>query len=587
MFRKYLQDINNIRFSIIYLFFAIIFIYLICVIYNIQIKKSGYYTQIKIEQNSSLPDINQNRGIIYATRKDGELVPLVDMEIWYKLVLIPKEVPQDYEGRLYEKINTVFKLDREIYNTRVAKKTNVYTELGIISPIDANKIEELNLVGIKTYKVNQRVYPMKEVGAKVIGFVGDGEGGMKGRAGLERYYNDVLAKQSSDKVSSFFNNLFSQVKSFDNGSTNLEDKKSENSSQDIITTLEPNVMKYTYEFLYNLQKDYGADTVAAVIMNTKTGEIIAMESLPTYDPNKYKDYENKNFINPIVQGVYELGSIFKPLTMVAAIENNLITPESTFMDTGQVKLDGYTIKNFDEKVRGLVTMQTVLGQSLNTGVVYLMRLIGRDRFRDALLKFAVEEETGIDLPGEVTNKTKNLYSKQDVDYATIAFGQGIAMSPISMLRALSSIPNKGMLVDPYIVKATKYKNGEIINISPENEVKMSTDEKTADTVKSMMIQVIDKDLARGKYKDNRYAVGAKTGTAQLTKDRGGYFEDKFLHSYFSFFGSEETPLAVLVFQVNPKGSGLASVILTPNVNKLKTFLINYYDIKPDRNLSNI
>ncbi len=564
---------NNFRFFALAFFLIIPFIYLSFNLFKLQIRDTDKYQKQRDEQHSFVPSNNQNRGAIYAKRRDGELVPLAVMKDWYKLTISPKDMPKDYIDRAFDELSKIVTIDRDDFVKRASKINDPYEEITSISPKESAQIEALNLVGVKTYKNNIREYPLKEAGSKVIGFVGDGAGGEKGRYGLEKYYNDVL-QVDAQSTPFFLLDIFEKLKA-----NNLNAEIPEN--QDIVTSLEPNVMMYLYKFLGDLKEEWQSDTVAGIIMNTHTGEIIAMDQVPSYDPNKYSQYEASLFTNETVQGAYELGSIFKPLTMALGIDKKLITPLSYFKDTGSVFIDGYTIKNFDGKIRGDVTMQTVLSESLNTGVVYVMRLLGRENFREGLIKLGIEEDTGIDLPGEISNKTKSIHAVSEVDYATTAFGQGIALSPISMLRTLSIIVNGGNKVDPFLVEQKIKKSGKIEDVSLKNKEQV-LDKETADTVKKMMIENIDKGFGAGKWKDDRHEVGAKTGTAQLVKPRGGYYDDKFLHSYFTFFGSGENQLAVLVYQVNPKRGELASITLTPAVNRLKDFLINYYEMKPDR-----
>lgn len=565
---------EKIRFGIVYFSVIFLFGYLLYSLFNLQVKKAQQYIQIKNEQHSSVQGDDSNRGKIFATRKDGVLVPLAIMSESYKLAISPRDIPESYRDRVFTSLNQIVTLDKETFYQKVAKRDDPYEELQEIDKDKVEKIESLNLVGVQINPFKKRSYPLGEVGAKVIGFVGNGEGGNIGRAGLEKYYNDLLSSQNV-KVVNFFSAVFAEL--------NQERVSKPMVGQNLVTTLEPNVMIYLHQLLQDIQTTWKPDTVGAIIMNPKTGEIIAMDGLPSFDPNDYRKSEAKSFINPNVQGVYELGSIFKPLTMSLGIENRLITPDSYFHDTGFVELDGYTIKNFDGKARGDVTMQTVLGQSLNTGVVYLMKLLGKDRFRDGLIKFGIEEETGIDLPGEISNQTSGIHSAQLVNYATIAFGQGVALTPIAMLRALSSIVNDGQLVTPYVVSKKINSDGEEVSMAP-HDLAESVSKETANTVRNMLIHNIDKDYANGKYKDNNYAVGAKTGTAQLTKEFGGYFDDRFLHSYFMFLGSGDQQFTIIIFQVNPKQSVLASTTLTPFADKLKQFLITYYSLKPDRQL---
>jgi cell division protein FtsI/penicillin-binding protein 2 len=341
-------------------------------------------------------------------------------------------------------------------------------------------------------------------------------------------------------------------------------------------------MKFLYKELGLVKDKWSPDLIGGIIMNTETGEILAMDSLPTYDPNKYKEYENKLFINPHVQNIYELGSIMKPITVAGGVENKLINPNTVYRDTGEVRIDDFTIRNFDKKAWGDTTIQTALSKSLNLGMVYIMRLMGFEKFRVNILNFKLGEETGIDLPGEVSNKLANIYGKTEVNYATTAFGQGVATTPISMLKALSSIGNNGKLTDPHIIKKQQDQDGNILDVVfSKDEMDSSISSTTSQTVKSMMVETLD-SFGNGKYKDSKYKVGTKTGTGQIAKPGGGYYTDRALHSYFAFFPEKNTKFSILIYQVNPKRGEAASYTLTEPVMRIKDFLASYYEVMPDR-----
>lgn len=563
-----------IRFGLVGFCVVLLFGYLLVELWKLQIQKGESYAATKKEQHETTSKDDANRGLIFATRKDGELVPLATMVDQYNVILSPKEIPQIYEERVRSSLAQYMDLEKASFTQKIAKKNDLYEKLGEVDKKSAKEIEDMNLVGVRIEKTQKRSYPLGEVGAQVVGFVGNGEDGVRGRAGLEKYYDDVLSSKGG-QVYNFFGRIFAEL--------NNQSVESKVVGQNIVTTLEPNVMLYFHQLLKDTQTTWGSDVVAGIIMNPKTGEIIAMDGVPSFDPNTYKDFPVKTYINPNVQGVYEMGSIVKPLTMAVGIENKLVTPQSYFHDTGFVELDGYTIKNFDGKARGDVTMQTVLGQSLNTGVVYVMKLLGKERFRDGLIKLGVEQETGIDLPGELSNKTANLHTGPLVNYATSAFGQGIAFTPVAILRSLSALVNNGALVSPYVVSKKVFPNGSEVSMVPDDR-QQAISEETADTMRKMLIHNIDVDYGSGKYKDPHYEVGAKTGTAQLTKEYGGYYDDRFLHSYFMFLGSGDQRFTAILFQVNPRKGVLASIALTPFADKLKNFLITYYNLKPDRQL---
>lgn len=551
---------------------VLVFLYLIYVIFSLQIRDHAFYEKRRDEQNKQFSG-SQKRGTIYGTRKDGELIPLAYDEVWYKVIISPREIPSSYENRLYELLNNISPIDREVFDRRLMNKKDSYEELMLVNKKKAEEVEALNIFGLYTNKDFKRNYPLNYVSAKILGFVGDGEGGIKGKYGLEKYYeSDLSGKKTVGE--SFFSQIFS----------NLD--KQENVSRNIVTTIEPNVSKFLYQTLLDMKTDWQADITAAIIIRTETGEIVAMEATPSYDPNKFNESEIENFINPSVNGVYELGSIMKPITMAAGINEDLVGPETTFNDKGFVKVDRYTIRNFDEKVRGIVSMQDVISQSLNTGAVYVQQLLGNEKFKEYFTNFGLKDNTEVDFPNEAINLTSNLDINSTANFATAAYGQGVAVTPLSMLSALNILVNEGKKICPHFLNYMLFSDNTKVpyecNLDNSDETEKVITKETAQTSKQMMIELVETGLARGRYKDKNYLVGAKTGTAQLASPDGKYYDDRFVHSYFTFFPGKNPEFSVLIYQVNPKQGTLASLTLAPYATKIKDFLLDYYNIPPDR-----
>ena len=282
-----------------------------------------------------------------------------------------------------------------------------------------------------------------------------------------------------------------------------------------------------------------------------------------------------------MENVYELGSIIKPLTVAAGLDAGVITPQSTYYDAGSITLSDYTIRNFDGRGRGTVSMQEVLSQSLNTGVAHIASLLGKERFRKYFYGLKLGSETGIDLPSEGHGLVKNLESTRELEYATASFGQGIALTPIGAVRALSTLANGGTLVTPHLVKRIEYENGTALDVTyPEGERVFS--EQTSEDITSMLVKVVDTALKHGKAKNEYYTVAAKTGTAQIADPTGGYYDDRYLHSFFGYFPAYDPQFLIFLYTVEPKGVQYASETLTDPFMELVQFLINYYAIPPDR-----
>jgi cell division protein FtsI/penicillin-binding protein 2 len=195
---------------------------------------------------------------------------------------------------------------------------------------------------------------------------------------------------------------------------------------------------------------YNSDMTGAIIMDPKTGAIYAMNAVPGFDLNNRGTTTVELFQNPLVENVYEFGSTIKALTMAAGLDSGAVNRHSTYYDSGSIKLNTFTIKNYDGRGRGTVDMQQVLNQSLNTGVSHIVQQMGKEKFRNYFYNFKLGSETGIDQPNEAFGLIENLKSPRDVEYATASFGQGIALTPIATIRALATLGNGGYLVTPHL-----------------------------------------------------------------------------------------------------------------------------------------
>jgi cell division protein FtsI/penicillin-binding protein 2 len=227
-------------------------------------------------------------------------------------------------------------------------------------------------------------------------------------------------------------------------------------------------------------------------------------------------------------------------------------------------------------------MQEVLNQSLNTGVSHIVKQMGKEKFRDYFMAYKLGSETGIDLPNETYGLVDNLNSPRDVEYATASFGQGVAFTPIATIRALATLANGGKLVTPHLVDHIKYQDGTIKEVRyPEGEQVLKPE--TSEEISRMLSIVVDDALRGGNVALPNHSIGAKTGTAQIPDPvNGGYYEDKYLHSFFGYFPAFEPRFIVFMYTVEPQGVRYASETLTDPFMQVARFLINYYSIPPDR-----
>ena len=303
---------------------------------------------------------------------------------------------------------------------------------------------------------------------------------------------------------------------------------------DIALTIEPTVQSMLEKNLEKTKEKYKAQTVGGMIISPKTGEIIALAAKPDFNPNQYAKIKDFSiFINPLVENVIEMGSIMKPLTLAASMNSGSITASTTYTDKGFLIFGSSRIENYDGKARGKADMQKVLNESLNTGAVFAMQKMGKDKFRDYMLGYGFGEKTGIELPQEGKNNISNIAgSNRDIEYATASFGQGIAVTPIAMVAALSSLANGGLVMKPHIVKEESIK-GLRNRVAAPQEVRRVLKEETAEEITRMLVNVVDNALVGGVHKMEHYSVAAKTGTAQLVeKGKKTYAEGEFIHTFF-------------------------------------------------------
>jgi len=320
-------------------------------------------------------------------------------------------------------------------------------------------------------------------------------------------------------------------------------------------------------------------------MNPQDGSIYALSVKPDFDLNNFSQVKKVSvFSNPLVENVLEFGSVVKPLVMASALDVGVVTANTTYNDQGSVMVEKHEIFNFDKKGRGLgTTMQMVLNQSLNTGMVFVEQKLGKIKLREYLLAFGIKDKTGIDLPNETSGLVSGiLTSPREIEYANVAFGQGIALTPVELIRALASLGNGGNLVVPHVVKEIKYKNGTSKKmVYPTIPTKIT--KATGEEITRMLVLAMDKGIAGDLKKLNHFSVAAKTGTAQVADNiNGGYYTDRHNHSFMGYFPAYDPKFIVFLYAINPKGVLYSATTWTDPFLDITKFLLNYYNIPPDR-----
>ena len=474
----------------------------------------------------------RGRGTIFAIDRNGERIPLAITREYPSVYAAPRDVRDPEE--ITPMVAAVLQLPEETVRRALQKEGDPYEPLRArVSEETAQQIRGLALEGIYVGSGPGRLYPFGTLAAQIIGFVGPKEEipGYEGRYGIERAYNATLA----------------------NGN-------------DVTLTIDRNVQAQSESILDSLVTRFSAAGGSVIVMDPNDGRIFAMANYPVFDPNRYHEFEFGRFLNPAVQFLYEPGSVMKVITMAAGIDSGAFSSSTTIRDTGSLTLNNRTIKNWDEKAYGTVTMTEVIERSINIGAAQAERLVGHDTFLSYLERFGVEEKTGVSLPGEVTGSLASLRNEaRDINFATASFGQGIAVTPIGLIRAIAAIANNGMLVQPHIIEGGAAPPRRII--APE----------TARAVTTMMASAVEK---AGVANIHRYAVAGKTGTAQIPDlVRGGY-KDAFIHSYVGF-APAVNPRFIALIKLDQPQATLAGTTVVPAFRELAEFLLNYYRVPPN------
>jgi len=568
---------NNFLGRIKILSFLIFLVSLLMVsrLFFVQVIHSSSYKE-EADRQYSTPSSNIfDRGNIYFTKKDGKSISAATLVSGFKIALRPKEIT-DVDDT-YKKLSTVVEFDYDTFLQRASKKNDPYEEIdNHLTKEQADKVSALKIPGIYLYKEKWRFYPGEKLASHALGFVGFKGDDFSGRYGVEKYYDDVLSRSKDNLYINFFAEVFSNIKN-----TIFKGSQKEG---DIVTSIEPVVQGYIEKMLRDTKEKWNAESVSTIVIDPMDGQIYAMATAPDFDPNQYSKAGNASiYSNPFTEHVFELGSIIKPLTMASGIDAGVVTPSTKYIDNGFLIIDKKQINNFDMKGRGSVSMQEVLNQSLNTGAVFVERQLGKERFRKYMLSYGIGEKTGVDLPNETSGLVSNIIkSNRDLEYATASFGQGIALTPLEASRAFSVLANGGYLITPHIATEIKYAEGgskKVIYPLGKQVIK----KETSQSITNMLVTVLDKGYGEGKYKLDHYSIAAKTGTAQMAKENGGgYYDDKHLHSFFGYFPATNPKFLVMMFIVDPKGVKYSSQTLLPPFMDTAKFLLNYYEVPPDR-----
>lgn len=561
---------NNIHTRIRYVFLVVI----ICLV--ITIAKVFYIQVFQYEKLNTLAEslwsrelpISADRGLIV----DRNGTVLATNITTTSLVVIPSQIIDKEDAA--KKLSDILNSDYNDMLEHVSKKTSierVHPEGRQLDYETAEKIDSLKLDGVYLVKESKRYYPYDDLLSHVLGYVGIDNQGL---SGLELYYDEYLTGENGS------------IKYFSDGKGHklelAEIYEAPTSGITLQLTIDIELQEAIENELDNVVSKYEADSAIAVAMNPNTGEILAMSSRPNFDSNNYQDYKteviNRNL--PIWM-TFEPGSTFKIISLTSALEEKAINLfEDTFTDTGSVNVDGATLHCWKHGGHGTQTFLEVVENSCNPGFVSIGLKLGTEKLMSYIREFGFGKKTGIDLNGEGTGILFKTEKMGMVETATTAFGQGVSVTPIQQIRAVSAAVNGGYLYVPYLVKNfLESETNSLIKAVEPNMVKQVISEETSSLVRYALESVVAKGSGHNAYIEN-YRIGGKTGTAQ-TVENGVYSDSKYILSFIGFMPADDPEIVVYVAVQNAKNVvQYGGTVAAPIAKNIFTSAIDILDIEP-------
>lgn len=546
---------------------------------KLQIFDHRMYEVLASDQHDLKVKIMPNRGrILIKDKSDGKLYPLAaNREAW--LVFATPKAMTDSVKVAHELAPILGIADIDLI-AKLSVPNDQYEVLAKDVPYETvQKIKDMQLEGVGFTEQNARLYPESNMGGQEIGLVTyNDQGDLVGRYGIESSYQDLLAGRSgtleSEKDKAGRRIIFAD-QTFHEAVDGA----------DIILTLDRAIQYKTCDRIRQGVIEYEADNGTIIIMDPRTGAILAMCSYPDFDPNDLKNIEDVGvFNNPAIFSAYEPGSVFKAITMASGIEAGKVGPRTTYVDTGLEKIDDHEIKNSDGKANGLQTMQQVMEKSLNTGTIFVQRQLGKSLFKDYVKKFGFGQKTNLGLKPEAAGDISSLEKKGDIWAATASFGQGITATPIQLLAAYGALANQGKLMRPYIVSEIDYPDGRHEVTKPE-ATGQPISPRAARLISGMLISVVENGHGK-KAGVPGYWIAAKTGTAQVAKKNGvGYEPNEIKATMAGFAPADDPEFVMLVKFDNPRKSDWAETCAAPVFGDMAAYTLQYLNVKPVRELA--
>jgi len=553
----------NLKISIVGIFFVLSFSVICAKAVHVQAYQNAWLSQKAAgEYEQSFTSFGK-RGTIFDTtgRELAVSAEVVSVAAYPRRIKDPHTTARVLSG--------VLESDTDgIYESLTSKRSFAWIKRQI-SPRQAEAVKTLDLEGVDFISEHSRFYPNRSLAAQVVGFSGIDERGLDG---IEFHYNDDL--KGSDQRFKIITDALGR--GFESESPNTFGVSGHN----IVLTIDRTIQYITEKALEEAVVNFSAKSGVSVVMDPKTGAVLAMANYPQFNPNRYKDFGKEIWRNRCVTDAFEPGSTMKIFSAAAAIESKICTPNTIFYcENGQYSVGSNVVH--DTKSHGWLPLHKIVKYSSNIGAVKISQTIGSELMYNTLKAFGFGEKTGIDCPGESSGRLSSYQKWSKIDAGTIAFGHGISVTAIQLTAAVSAIANDGLLMKPYIVQSVRDEQGNMVSQFGPKPIRQSISPETARTITQMMMTVIEDGGTGTNARLSGYTACGKTGTSQKTNRRGEYTNENYIGSFVGFAPVENPKVAILVVIDEPKKNYYGGLVAAPAFKKIAEATLNYMNVPPN------
>ncbi|MBU6447698.1 penicillin-binding protein 2 [Patescibacteria group bacterium] len=572
---KQKQDVK-LRIGAYEAFLAVFTALIILRLFVISVGEHGYYAAQAQNIHGYYQKINPTRGSIYITdRFSSQPYPVATNTTKDLVYAVPNEITDP--NSVATSLGAIIGADPMSIYQRLTGQNRTYVIIQKqLTDAQSKAINQAKLTGIYLDQEDTRIYPEGQFLSQVLGFMGytsTSNADKIGIYGLEKYWSKKLSgtpgeiSTQADKTGAWITG-------------SQRDYIPEVDGTSLQLTIDRSIQYEAEQVLSKTVTEHGADSGVVIVADPKTGAILAMANFPSFDPNQYNKVTNPSvFLNQATMENYEPGSTMKGITLSAALDAGVVTPSTTYTDTGEVDIDGYKIKNAEGPPRGTVPMTTVIDQSLNTGAIFVEQKLGNQAFTDYVKKFGFGKPTNIDLQENVGDIGTIANNQPQINFYTASFGQGITCTPLQMLQAYMVMANGGVMMQPYVVAKQLLPDGTEVDTQPKDEGQIISG-KAAALINGMLVDDVENGFGK-KAGVPGYYIAGKTGTAQVAQN-GKYLANDNIGSFVGYGPAEDPKFAMIVVINHPRDVSFAETTAAPAWGQIASFILNYYNIPTTR-----